>query len=79
MTNSDQSALLIKPSPGDGPILSAEMGDDYETHVLFGQLGVRVVSLNSSNRPMPMPHLSSDEARDLAARLLYAADRLDEH
>lgn len=69
----------IQPNPGDGPIISAEMGDDYETHVLYGQLGVRVVSLNSSNQPKPMPHLSSDEARDLAARLLYAADRLDKY
>lgn len=55
----------------------AESGHDFEVHVLFGQLGVRVASLDETGTSCDLPHFSSDQARDLAARLLYAADQLD--
>ena len=71
--------MQIEPHPGKEPIFASEFGDDFEVHVTFGQLGVRVLSLDSSDPPQPraVPYLSPDQARDLAARLLYAADRLE--
>lgn len=64
-------------NPGEHPIFVAECGNDFEVHVVFGQLGVRIAALDHEGCSCGLPHFSSDQARDLAARLLYAADQLD--
>jgi len=61
----------------DRPIVANENGHDYEVRVFFGQLGVRVATLDDTGTPCEIPHLSSDQARDLAARLVYAANQQD--
>ena len=61
----------------DSPIIAHESGHDFEINVFFGQLGVRIADLDETGTTCDLPHLSSDQARELAARLLHAADCQD--
>lgn len=65
------------PETADDPIEVHENGHDYEVRVFFGAIGVRVAALDDTGTTCEIPHLSSDQARALAARLLYAADQQD--
>ncbi len=65
------------PDDEDEAILVQECGSDFELRVFFGQLGVRIAALNDRGMTSELPHLSSDQARELARRLLIAADEQD--
>lgn len=65
------------PNDKDEAILVQECGSDFEVRVFFGHLGVRIAALNDQGTTSELPHLSSDQARELARRLLRAADEQD--
>lgn len=71
------STKVVVAGRGRRPIETAEHGRDYEIDVGWDQLGVQVVVVNDSGERSRVPHISSDQARELAARLVYAADRID--
>ncbi len=77
LTREALAANGLAPVVSDEPIIASENGHDYEVRVFFGQLGVRVATLDDTGTTCEIPHLSGDQARALAARLIYAADQLD--